>query len=984
MRVNTNINLRNRSRVELKNFKGLDTLSSPVEVSSIHGMECENLISRDGVNHKRYGWKSKWKIADSSGNVKQIHSIFNFSLDKGETSQQTYKIAYAGGVGNVSRAFWQLKDDGTASNISSGISPFYPNCKCFVNGDKAYFVGTGGYYELKASDSKIKDVKGNAYIPTTTENIGSEEKGQHYTRITAEERNLLSQYVYNTLFGDECEGDEISTYYLDYPGAGIKEITIDNGTENGIKLTPDENVEQNTSRLYNGATITTLESALFTYSTLKTSTIGVQKTELVDVNDKEINRLVIPDKISAIEFTDGSSVKLIFSYDEENLQSQPLKEYMGYVYFTPILNVKIAYFNGDGTMEMLKENIFNIPVEVNLSLINGNIKTDWVMNLSKIGEVTLSLTNKTVKNITAGQYYHNEATVKIINANSKVVGEYNKAKAILRMYPGNNDFAPPYKEKPNIKVKLSLPNDLSAKVTSATNGCKFGLGGSDDRLFLINDNVVMWSKDEDFTYFGEKSWCVCGTKETKITGIDRLNDSTLLIVKEYSVNEPSVYIISGRLDQALTEGGTIDYQAVFTPKGYQVGMGAVGELTNFNGDCLMVCKDGVYSVMLGENMTVDARYIHHRSRQITNLLAKYDLSKAKCISCNGKYYLAINGDCYVADNKYLASFKGDMQNVPNYEWWKWTNMPVNCWGYVDNELCFGTTNGEICVFTDKFYDEGTSITKLGQGGVTYKTNDNNEIIGVIFSNTTTLKDGDVLISTNDYYGKVITNKFEVVNGKTRLNLPLNDYKDKDVIYINNTRYDAIKYSTYMEIDYDASNVTTLEFYKNYKDVQLKLKSKDDYYALLYNGEEVIGSPVYQNGQLAQNNFNILIPQKTPIVAKWITGALDLGTRSHAKTLTKLIMTGEKDLANHLKYGIKTRVTNRNYEFLRANNDLDFENLDLETLSLDSQFASSFVKRLNLRNVNFIQLYLMNDTEEDMAINSIELEYKIIKNNIGVN
>ena len=47
MNINTSIGLRDRSRITLSNFKGLDTLSAAVDVSAIHATDMKNLISRD-------------------------------------------------------------------------------------------------------------------------------------------------------------------------------------------------------------------------------------------------------------------------------------------------------------------------------------------------------------------------------------------------------------------------------------------------------------------------------------------------------------------------------------------------------------------------------------------------------------------------------------------------------------------------------------------------------------------------------------------------------------------------------------------------------------------------------------------------------------------------------------------------------------------------------------------------------------------------
>ena len=568
-------------------------------------------------------------------------------------------------------------------------------------------------------------------------------------------------------------------------------------------------------------------------------------------------------------------------------------------------------------------------------------------------------------------------------------------KLTLNSVAGNESaYAPLVPDVPNIKVKLTRPFDASI-VTSAIRACEFGAQGGTDRLFIVDNtgNTVRWSKDEDFTYFGEKSWCVCGTSDKSITGMDRLNDSTLLIVKEYSPREPSIFIITGNILTGETEAGTVDYTALFTPHGYQVGMGAVGEIINFNGDCLMVAKDGLYAVSLGENMTVDSRYVLHRSRQISNKLEKFDLSKAKCISFNGKFFVYVGGEeqeCYVADNKYTASFEGDIQNVVNYEWWRLTNIPVNVWGFVGNELWFGTEDGQLCSFTENFYDETVTNFPAGKGLVYYDCGDNTDgcecgnIIEIGFNPNVKFQIGDIFTPTCDFYGGITTNKFECVDGETKFYLPLNDYLNGEKIYIDNTPYTITKYDLYFSIAY-ATELTELTFYRNYKNKQLTVM--DDVVLVLKDGAG--NFPVWSNttssGGLnpSVGAFSATLSHKEPVVSKWVSGAMDLGTRAYSKSLTYLVLTGEKDLANRLKYGFKTRFTHRDYELLRANNDLDFTELDLQTVSLDSEFASSYAKKLNIRNINFLMFYFVSDTADDVALNSVQIEFKLFKRNIGV-
>ena len=250
MNINTNVSLRDRSKVTLSGFKGLDTLSTSVNVSAIHATDMQNLISRDGVNHKRYGWKTKFRIKDSLNGrtiYPKIQGVFDFTIDG-----VNFLLVYA------NKKFWlidkknnsfqditTLKIDNkgnctsltTKNNVDVNILED-TECKFFVNGNKVYFVGIGDFLVFaKYGDYfELRRVVGNedVYIPTTTENIGSEEYGTNFKRITAEERNILTPYFYNTLFGPKSlQKDEVATYYLDTKDFENVEITLDLLKENG-------------------------------------------------------------------------------------------------------------------------------------------------------------------------------------------------------------------------------------------------------------------------------------------------------------------------------------------------------------------------------------------------------------------------------------------------------------------------------------------------------------------------------------------------------------------------------------------------------------------------------------------------------------------------------------------------------------------------------------------------------------------------------
>ena len=240
MNINTSIGLRDRSRITLSNFKGLDTLSAAVDVSAIHATDMKNLISRDGVNHKRFGWKTQFRIRDN-GQYLKIQGIFSFTI-----FHEKFLLVYAG------KKFWSIDTLNNYQDITESAKTVAivdktlltdTECKCYINGNKAYFIGCGDllvFSKWNNDKFELRRVVGNedVYIPTTTENIGSEEDGQHYTRITAEEKNILSPYTYNLLFGvDELKTGSVANYYLDCNDFTDIEVSVERQGEETIVLT---------------------------------------------------------------------------------------------------------------------------------------------------------------------------------------------------------------------------------------------------------------------------------------------------------------------------------------------------------------------------------------------------------------------------------------------------------------------------------------------------------------------------------------------------------------------------------------------------------------------------------------------------------------------------------------------------------------------------------------------------------------------------
>ena len=1020
MKINTSISVRDRSKMTLKDFKGLDTLSAPINVSGIHATEMQNLISRDGVNHKRFGWKERLQIKkyfDLSTYSKPIRGIFNFTIHG-----ESFTVVYTGTIFYLvdlkKNSYQNLIEnsfkDSTTTDGTVEIAPVNrqlltdTECKFFMNGNKVYFVGCGDYLvfsKWKNGKFELRRVIGNedVYVPTTTENISCEEVANAEgapKRITAEERNILSPYVKNLLFGKALADGEKATYYLDQKDFSNLKLTVKR--KNGEVVTM-ENKSEDKAEYQEGDTVNRI-----THKKTETTRVNTFTTQGVFQGNSLTWDLEMGMKTITVLQTEGGMVYYdleFFDYVSGNVsladgvKMPEIADFYPPKRFYATLYVKgnVVAFCGAGdiryeithySVSVHGEKTITIKAYLTFQPVSVELDGLYKITFNNFGFVLLNEDTFVVTdsdNIAHADVYPKEGKV--------VFSPYSKDGKTEEDF-----YEPVTKDTLNITATMEFIEGEQL-VFYEPKAVKFGTEGVTDRLFVVDDtgNTIRWTKDLDFTYFGDKSYLYCGTADKRITGLDRLNDSTLIAVKEYSPQEPSIYVITGSLVASQTEANTEKYTALFNSKGYSVGMGAVGEIITFNGECLMLAKDGLYAITLGENLVVDARYVIHRSRQISNALERYDLSKAKCVTLDNKLYVYVGGEenaCFVADNKYVTTFGDDVQNAISYEWWKWTNIPVSVWGFVNNELWFGTEDGKISCFTEDFFDE--SLTSLDSGDIGYALTDGEVGNEFTINRDVPVSVGEVLQIDCDLYGKITTKKFTFRNGQVKVYLPLSEYEDGEEIivldlYGNYNKKTIRKGSTYFYFDFEGTlSNDTISFYKNYNGRKLKIvdiehEAVGDTNVPRFLVEDASGNrPIWKYNYNPSNaDLKAYLFKKNPVVAKWVSGATNLGTSTYSKSLTSLTLTGERDLINRLKYGLKTRNLTKSYEFLRANNDLQFTGLDFETMSLDSQFASTYTKKLNIRNVNFIMFYFLSDTAEDIALDSIQIEFKIHKRNIGV-
>ena len=280
-------------------------------------------------------------------------------------------------------------------------------------------------------------------------------------------------------------------------------------------------------------------------------------------------------------------------------------------------------------------------------------------------------------------------------------------------------------ERPYANVTIEFTaklkgDDIGKMIRKCRFGTVFGAYGNSDRLFLSGNedypNYDFYSWYDDYSYFGSNAYTVMGTKEQAITGYVRLSDSTLATLKETSVTEPTVYYRTASEVEVELPNGDKTSDVVFTRWTGGIGEGCVSSycIATLAGDDLMLSENGLFGIVQVQNSATNDRYFRERDRFINSDLVKRDLSEATAIVYNNRYYLAVDDVCYVADPRYKTYRSDDIDGSFNYEWWYWENIPARVFAIVNRELWFGTEEGMICRFDDKFTDRTYDKTVAGQ------------------------------------------------------------------------------------------------------------------------------------------------------------------------------------------------------------------------------------------------------------------------------
>lgn len=573
-------------------------------------------------------------------------------------------------------------------------------------------------------------------------------------------------------------------------------------------------------------------------------------------------------------------------------------------------------------------------------------------------------------------------------------------------------YEPPIEMESNITVTFTAFDEDAEErhkmITKCTFGTRFGTERSSDRLFLSGNpdypNIDFHSEENDFTYFGELSVASLGDESSAVAGYAKLSDSSLVIYKEESNSEPSFFFRTAKyLEDYDADGNVVSMRGIFPHTEGGVGEGVISRHTQANlcGDCLFLTRSGVYGLVLSENMMTTERYARERSKNIRSALeAHEDLSRAVATVYKNKYYLAIDGVCYVADPRYKFTASDDIDGSFNYEWWVWDNIPARVWGKVGDDLYFGTDDGRVCVFDDEYTDRSYFYTF--KGDVTVDITDGSIAFNTTSEELSNLREGDNILFYNGLYALVGEIIGMTEDGRALVDMDtISDIFDNEAVFIDtNDDGDIGDDEYYYAVDLDRADGSFLLYNSEWKKIDPPPTGSKLY-------KRVSGKTLYlfddadkENGrfflkQHSEGKVLRLAQYKEPtvplmgrvtynrnVVAEWVTPVLDLGTNVYSKTLTGMTVAAKSSKGGKLSFGYETKNAERSM-VAGGSNIFSLEDFSFNDFTFDGEFQNSYTVRLFERAFNYICFRFKSDSAADCVINDFTVNYKINKKNKGV-
>lgn len=1004
-KLSTDISRKDRKVATLQDFKGLDTVHSPLNITYSHAIGMRNLINRDGANRKRKGWR-QIKSFDAAGIPAGSWSgEIDFSADKDGSNKRNVFIHFYYLNNSLEIKAYDLADDSeitveknfTISDIKlNEIQTVY-----FEN--KLYSVGAGSFlYGIpETQDNVLKIVFQNFnessdfYIPTSVD-VGA-----------------LTYYISDYWWYPE---NSVPVSFSIFAQECAEMFLIDAFSQPDAEYPTGQNPSDT-----NFDALIPITNRGFAY-------IEDGKGEYSKVNDSVL------EDINALTYKIKNKASLLIEKDDSELNDADAKKYKVKVF-------RIAQMKGYSYLQWDKNWSGSYAEEMNVyfqerAYYYSNIKVSVYANgflckeFSGFKELQLT-TDEGKRSI----FVPDDQTWNICFAGKNLCVDVGKLYSLIglsssKIPSGANQFEFIIEFDRRISETSENIKGMLEKSTMLT---LFGAEGTPNRLlFCDGSNTMLYSEYRDPFYVSEENTITLGS--TPITAWIKGTETSLYVFKKFSRQEENLYVIDPQLVTSDSNAYNVNQgEVLYLNNGYSVPESAVNQFCacNLANDILIVSDDGVYGIEMSANVASTERFARSRAEQIKNELQRHDLSKTKCIVWDNKMFLAVDGVVFVADAKFRVSFDGDMSDTFNYEWWMWDHCPVKYWVIVNEKLCFVTDDNRICEFYDGFADyifDNASVAVIDEQGITLSS-EFSKYNKIQFANAYKALIGSETISA-------IGNSFLVVTSVEGFFEGQEVYFDMETGSATNYPFTIGTKYIVSEIDVDNKYIhfvtedqTALAFTSGMNSFLATNKfrisqSATGIYNFAMSDEEENNVTVYDaDGNKIQfisyngeENYTATVFQWKPVVAEWQTGSYDFGTPLYAKTIEKVSIAfdrfspkalklyyntanrGKQNLIQALQQAgnidvssisnaslinkLKNANVNNLVDRLKNQTDFDLDALSFVLFTFDQKFETSFTRSFLVRNFNYISFMLISDEEEDFSVNSISFIYKINRSNRG--
>lgn len=383
---------------------------------------------------------------------------------------------------------------------------------------------------------------------------------------------------------------------------------------------------------------------------------------------------------------DGVRTVVFSKFDGVNYQAKYL-DICGYIPTT-----SVSRDNQGGGTDYEKFNLIS-PYAVNTFLaskIENGLDSEG--NPIYIDQETFKLDKQNISDIISVKVLKDDATWEEKEKNTDYTFSLEKGEIYFK--PGES----PVLGRDNVEITYKFDNTKDKeKINNCTIATLFGYDSNNNRIFSSGNknlpNYDFWCHQDNPLYWPDENFARIGVEP--IINYSKLNDGSLAIHKRHSDTDNTVYYRSYNL---------LDEVEVFPLKSGVKNIGCISKYANSNllNDPLILTTSGVYAIV---GSSYQEKFAQQRSYYVNGkLLKENNLENAVGLTVDGKYYLSINNNMYIADSRYKSYPKNANTEQYQYEWYYWENIPAHILFSWNNKLYFGTNDGYICTFTKEYLD----------------------------------------------------------------------------------------------------------------------------------------------------------------------------------------------------------------------------------------------------------------------------------------